>query len=305
MLRRSALLRTYCRLDLPGSRRLLWRALSSNGWSGRETVPLEPHGFEMDLDLSQVHDRWSYLAGRYYEDLTQRLLLDLLRAGESFIDVGANIGHLTLTAAHRVGPTGHVTSFEPNPQVFERLSANIERNALGGIVNVHNLALGETEGVLRLTVPVEGTGGATLGRLGSEYSGGVANQHNVLVATGDAICHDIKGPVVIKVDVEGFEAFAIAGLASTIQRTCPALIVEAWPEHLLNAGSSIEALLALAADMGYRVYAVHDQPAGRGRRGPRPILRPILSPEQGLTDDVVWLHPDGVHTSRVAHMLEP
>ena len=298
------MLRTYCRLGLPGSRRLLWRALSSNGWEGKETARLKPHGYRMVLDLAQVHDRWSYLVGQYYEGLTQRLLLDLLRPGESFVDVGANIGHLTLTAAHRLGPTGRVLSFEPNPLVYARLSTNIDLNALGTTVKAHNLALGATRGTLRLSVPVEGTGGATLGKLGSEYSGDLASQFDVAVDTGDAHCADISGPLVVKIDVEGFETFVVQGLAATITRSRPALIVEAWPEHLRNSGSSIEALFALAHEMGYRVYALRDRSDSKSRRTPEPLLRYVLNSGSELSDDIVWLHPEGVHMQRVAHAIE-
>jgi FkbM family methyltransferase len=301
---RAAMLRTYCRLGLPGSRRLLWKALSASGWEGKKTVRLKPHGYRMVLDLAQVHDRWSFLVGQYYEDLTQRLLVDLLRPGESFVDVGANIGHLTLTAAHRLGATGRVLSFEPNPMVYARLSTNIDLNALGTIVRAHNVALGATVGTLRLSVPVEGTGGATLGRLGSEYSGALASQFDVAVDTGDSRCDEITGPLVIKIDVEGFETFVVQGLAATIARNRPALIVEAWPDHLRNSGSSIEALLALAHEMGYHVYALRAGRDPRSRRTPQPLLRRVTNAGSELSDDIVWLHPDGEHMPRVAHAIE-
>jgi FkbM family methyltransferase len=259
----------------------------------------------MELDLAEVHERWSYLVGHYYESHTHQLLSDLLRPGDSFVDVGANIGHLTLTAARRVGLAGRVLSFEPNPAVCTRLRGHVAKNDLGQIVTVHNIALADRAGSLRLSVPIEGSGGATLGRLGSEYSGGVSSQHEVTVAIGDDLCQDLQSPSVIKVDVEGFEAFVIRGLSRTISRCRPALIVEAWPEHLLNAGASIDDLFGLAAEHGYCVYSIRTEPeAGWRRRKPLTTLRRLGNAGAGLTDDILWLHPSGVHLDRVKHLVE-
>jgi FkbM family methyltransferase len=299
------ILQRYCHWELPGWRRMLLRVIERDGWVGNITMPIRPHGYAMELDVTQPWERWSYLAGQYYETHTQMLMLNLLHEGDALLDVGANIGHVTLTGAWKVGPRGCVVAFEPNPLVFTRVRRHIAMNALERFVTVHNLALGDKAGCFTLSVPVEGTGGGTLGSVGSEYSGRLANQYTVRVAIGDALCAGVRTPLVIKIDVEGFEAAVIKGLRATIARLLPALLVEAWPEHLQNAGSSIDELFALAQDLGYHVYAVRTPLRVRGvTQSARLTLHRLAHPGPEVTDDVLWLHPDGLHRDRVASFIE-
>ncbi len=74
----------------------------------------------------------------------------LLREGDIFIDVGANIGTHTLKAASLIKSNGRVYAYEPRPTVFGFLQKNIHLN---GFINIEvfNVALGEKEGVLRFS----------------------------------------------------------------------------------------------------------------------------------------------------------
>ena len=73
----------------------------------------------------------------------ERLYARLLRPGDTVIDVGANIGHLTLAAAHLVGQTGRVHSFEVHPRIVEYLRANVALNRAAQ-VTVHACAVSDT-----------------------------------------------------------------------------------------------------------------------------------------------------------------
>ena len=63
------------------------------------------------------------------------------------MDVGANIGFLTLLSAVLTGPTGRVLAFEPFGESFALLERNI---ALNGVTNVvaRRLAIGGVAGVI-------------------------------------------------------------------------------------------------------------------------------------------------------------
>ena len=56
-----------------------------------------------------------------YEPLTVAAIKKYLREGDTFIDVGANIGFISSIAAGIVGTRGQIHSFEPVPRDFERL----------------------------------------------------------------------------------------------------------------------------------------------------------------------------------------
>src|SRR5690606_5085565 len=95
----------------------------------------------------------------------------LLRPGDTFIDVGANIGLLSLLGAHAVGARGRVIAFEPAPDMHERLRWHIDTNRLPQVL-AHRLALSEREATLALTAPADNPGAATLGALPDRLSGG-------------------------------------------------------------------------------------------------------------------------------------
>lgn len=75
-------------------------------------------------------------------------LSECLEPGDRFVDVGANIGMITLQAARLVGPSGRVESFEPNPNCFATLERHL---AINGIENVvaHRVGLSDTSGSAR------------------------------------------------------------------------------------------------------------------------------------------------------------
>jgi precorrin-6B methylase 2 len=69
----------------------------------------------MELDLAAWSERSAYFLGRFYDLNLQMLMIQILKPGDRFVDIGANIGMLSILAARLVGPSGRVESFEPNP----------------------------------------------------------------------------------------------------------------------------------------------------------------------------------------------
>ncbi|MGH8523299.1 MAG: FkbM family methyltransferase [Gammaproteobacteria bacterium] len=78
----------------------------------------------------------------HYDRLDSEAIRALLREGDSYVDVGANIGHLTIEAAFAVGDTGTITAFEAHPCTAEYLRENVEINNLTR-VRVAQLAVGD------------------------------------------------------------------------------------------------------------------------------------------------------------------
>ncbi|MFO0956771.1 MAG: FkbM family methyltransferase [Isosphaeraceae bacterium] len=72
----------------------------------------------------------------FYEMLLRRDYLChgiVINAGDTVVDIGANIGGFSVLAARLVGPSGRVISFEPNPATFQRLLQNIALNRLENV----------------------------------------------------------------------------------------------------------------------------------------------------------------------------
>ncbi|HEC40861.1 hypothetical protein LCGC14_0823950 [marine sediment metagenome] len=78
-----------------------------------------------------------------------KTLLKFLKKGDTFIDVGANIGYFSAVGAGLIGKKGEVYSFEPVPSIFNKLSILLKLNKNYNFF-VNNFALGETPGTYKL-----------------------------------------------------------------------------------------------------------------------------------------------------------
>lgn len=110
-------------------------------------------GFEMTVDTRDPAHRRIYYG--LYERAEAALVQSLLRPGDTFLDFGANVGYFSLLAAGRVGSMGHVHAFEPVPSTAAALTANIERNDLGAVVSVHQVAAWDEDSTTTISVGTE------------------------------------------------------------------------------------------------------------------------------------------------------
>src|SRR3990170_2952868 len=81
-------------------------------------------GVLFDFDFNYLGYKTLYIKQMYfdcYEIATVEAIKKMLRPGDIFIDVGANIGYLTAIGAGLVGKAGQVHSFEPVSESFQRL----------------------------------------------------------------------------------------------------------------------------------------------------------------------------------------
>jgi FkbM family methyltransferase len=139
-----------------------------------------------------------------------------LRAEDLFVDVGANIGSYTVLASRVRGAS--TIAVEPLPGTFSRLVANIRVNGIEDRVRALNLGLARKPGSLRFT--------RSLDCMNHVATSGEPDSTEVPVTTLDAIV-DERAPLVMKIDVEGFETEVLAGGAATLARPdLRALIIE-------------------------------------------------------------------------------
>ncbi len=294
------LVRPYFLSELPGWGRL-WRALGISGLDNTDprwrqapsrTIRGKLHGLRMKLELSDDVDRSTYFLGRYY-DLEIQLMLDaLLRSGDTFIDIGANIGNHVLHAAARVGSTGRVIAFEPQPACCQRLRENVEVNGLTN-VELHEMALSDEPGELTLKVLGGGTIMATFAA-DPEVDTWVRQEIVVPVGVGDEqIPETLAGRVVVKIDVEGFELFVARGLVETIARHRPFILIEFEPRYFERAGVKQQDVLDFFQQRGYRAYdiALRKSLLSRGRLKLTPVdTLAELAALEG-TIDLLWVPP--------------
>lgn len=147
------------------------------------------------------------------------LVAKFIRPGDCIIEVGANIGTITLSLARAVGPNGKVFAVEPQKENFALLNRNVEENDLSNVTLCFG-ALGSIGGMdvavpTLAELPHRNYGNVTLGS-GSQR----APMRRLDDGFGDL---DVA---MIKIDAEGSEADIIRGGAALIKRCRPILHVE-------------------------------------------------------------------------------
>ncbi len=286
----------YTRRELPAWGRIARAAglYSDARWQGipRQSMRCKWHGYSMEIDVSYGLDRYAYFAGRYYDLATQLFLRQAVRPGDTVLDVGANIGMVSLLASRLVGPSGRVISFEPNLAVFERLERHVASNGVSN-VTLHRMGLSDEDGELQLFMPGEHD-------VSASFAPGDADAVPLCVSPirrGDDVL-DIPAdkPVLMKMDVEGFERRALTGLENTLRTHRPPVLTECVEEHLARDGTSVADLFGLMYGHGYRAYNLRAQ---RRRFRDRLCLDLADGPEGLESTEVAWMHPESPLGDRV------
>jgi FkbM family methyltransferase len=218
-----------------------------------------PGGLEIILGRSENYATSIYVHG--LSDFEEMLfLIHLLREGDLFADVGANVGIYSILAA---GLTrANVVALEPVPRTFAALSKNIRLNCLEALITSRQTAVGDDAGNVAMT--------STEGGLDHIASGA---ESDASVTVPIARIDDIFAghhPNVMKVDVEGFEMRALTGAQSVLaDPALLAVIVELQDVTLKRYCASAKEVLALMHRQNFSSVA-YDPFTRRLTSNPRP-----------------------------------
>ena len=175
---------------------------------------------------------------------------------EVFFDVGANIGVYTLLASKLVGEGGSVHSFEPLPDVYGILSANVEAPQYKN-VKTNQVAVGEQNGEAQIFINAQNA----LSSLGKTNRGVFLHSRTVSILTLDSyvVSAGISKIDFLKIDVEGFEGHVLRGAAKLLDAS-PDLIVmsELAKKNFAPLGFSIDETLNWMRARGFEIWMVGD-----------------------------------------------
>ncbi len=196
----------------------------------------------------------------YLDDFEQRectFVKRYLKPGDTFLDAGANIGLFSIIASEIVGDQGRVLSFEPFGDTFERLTENIALNHRKN-VTLFQQALSDKVGDSEMTISTDGFdawNSLAVPALGEAFEK-VRIKTNVL----DELfrTEEVK-PVLIKIDVEGWELHVInGGVEMLTSADAPVLMVEFAESNSRNAGYTCKDLYNRLEEFGYSLYSFDD-----------------------------------------------
>jgi FkbM family methyltransferase len=151
------------------------------------------------------------LTGNIYTGLHEfhdmAFVLHLLRPSDLFVDVGANVGSYTILASAVTG--ARTLCFEPVPGTHDRLLKNIGLNRIGDRVTALNKGVGREVGNLSFTAGLD-----TVNHVVSPTDAAAATV-SVEVTTLDRELAE-HSPVLMKIDVEGYETPVLEGAGKVL-----------------------------------------------------------------------------------------
>ena len=217
-----------------------------------EPVVIETrYGFRIKIDpvRNRAIDEIIYYYGAY-EVGTLAVMKQCLRPGDTFVDIGSNIGFML------VGKTGSVYSLEPSPSTFLLLEDNIGLNRSTNIKAI-NVAVGSKRGTARLYEDNQSSGDSTLVEPRVDQRNGTAVSVEALddIATGSKV----PSPRMIKIDVEGWELEVLRGAQNLLrQPLAPILCIEYSALHPIFGGDVTEIYADILGVNKYAAYKLRD-----------------------------------------------
>jgi FkbM family methyltransferase len=201
-------------------------------------------GRSMYVDLRSAVGRGIYMKGEF-DPAVFDPFEKILQPGDTFLDVGANVGYYSMLALDRIGATGLIHAFEIDERPLRGLRKSILTQHLTNL-HLHEIAVGDRSGSIRLVREND---------CGNSH---VTDQKDlgfeVPMTTLDEWYRRENKPFVraIKMDIEGAELRALKGAVQLLTESRPVLVCEAWDgghpaqseaaRFLCSLGYSVQAL---------------------------------------------------------------
>lgn len=207
-----------------------------------------------------IIDRGDFMMRFYPSELSRELWMDsncaietpnfckkYLRTGDVVVDVGANIGTVTLQATICVGSSGMIYSIEPHPQIFKFLDGNIKLNNFDN-VKLFNVALGDKSG----TILFSNQRSDCQNKIVLEKSDETIE---VPIKLLDELAINEPKIDLLKIDVEGFEQFVLLGAKKTLEKT-KCVYIETIKKLYNYYNYDIDEIFKILHNSGFELFTI-------------------------------------------------
>ncbi len=188
-----------------------------------------------------------------YEPYVANILNNLLKEGDTFVDLGANEGYFSILASNLVGKNGRILAIEPQERLWNVLARNIMLNDCDNI-SVIPYAIGNQKTEVEITLyPSINLGASNIGN--DTFRTKFYSKQKVKMRLLDDILesYGIENIKLLKIDIEGFEYFALKSAENSLKsKRIKNIIVELHPKQLQNLGISTEDVLSYVQQTGYQ-----------------------------------------------------
>ncbi|MFI6933866.1 FkbM family methyltransferase [Streptomyces sp. NPDC050287] len=228
-------------------------------------------GAVFNVNTHDMIQRYLYLFGIWEPHLTH-WIQGRLRPGDTFVDVGANIGYFSVLASRKVGDSGRVVAIEASTEFHMRLMENLRANECRNVRSVNSAVSHTTQ---KLTFYLEQA--TNLGATSIVRPARSPESHFEMTAEPlPAILTDdeLGDARIIKIDVEGAEASVVEGLRPVLGRLRPdaELVIEVCPDRLREQGRHVDEIIDPLLHHGFHLYRLAND------YGPHTYPRAVRSP---------------------------
>jgi FkbM family methyltransferase len=189
------------------------------------------------VELKRYHFRKQIRKGTFVSSEPEfEILQDFIVPGDWVVDIGANVGYYTKRLSELVGPQGRVIAFEPVPETFSLLAANVQLFAHPNVTLV-NAAVSDRLDLVGMSMPKMPSG------LANFYQAHISpvedSPFSVLTLSLDSLCVSQR-IALIKIDAEGHEPLVLSGMMELIKRHRPVLVVETFSDEVIESLAALD-----------------------------------------------------------------
>lgn len=197
-----------------------------------------------------------------WEEMESSFIINNLKEGDVFVDVGANIGYFSMLAAQQ--KAGKVLAIEPIPKTYNMLNMNIKHNLFDNIIEPFNIALGSEERMAKFVTSL-----GPKNHVEYEVDKMQVNLPtiDVKVIKLDSLLKkrkEINRIDFIKVDIEGYEYNFLLGARKTIEAFKPMIMMEIEEHRLAKYNVTAEKIYNFMNDLGYKYLSASEDSITKG-----------------------------------------
>jgi FkbM family methyltransferase len=175
---------------------------------------------------------------------------NLVREGNTVIDIGANLGYYSIPLSLLCGKGGKVIAVEPVRMFLDILGKNTRFTPHANISLIHGALGNEHEKIIQMGTPVrQGVLRHGLTRvITGESTDDFSMKYEVIQYHPDNIFSDLEHLDFIKCDVEGYERYIIPEFRSLIHKYRPVFQIE------ISERETMDILFRFFEGLDYRIY---------------------------------------------------
>lgn len=214
------------------------------------------YNLNFDIEINDAIGRKIFKRGSLHPEHAQVLLSLPYTDGDIILDIGANIGWYSIVLRNNIKQKVKIFAFEPEPQNFQLLEKNISNNDVNNIVPVNKAVAEKTGHSLLFLYYPKNSGRHSLLDINPQTKKSIRVETTKLDDFLKNQGIDFQKIKMVKIDIEGYEPFALKGATELLQYL-PYLFIEFSPGLMRNANYDPAKFVKELADFGFKFYSIN------------------------------------------------